>query len=322
MPKNAKPDATTLDGKDSTFYMSGIDASKKAITVGGDVNTYYPVLISGHAQFAWSRYNISRQYNDTAPNTWNNSTHKGGLTLCWEASGDSGWGGNDHEYRVLEFDEKYSNMVAGMKLSVNGMIVWLRGGGARYYVNGPRGVLQDVRAIIGTYTASDGTKFAPRTSVSAKDVEIYSRWSIRTSGTVYDRGNRVYSASNKPSPNDIGAYSKGDADKRYVRFDYSGNTSYPRLVPAKGDWLRSPAAGFLPDSNGGASLGTSSWRWNQIWGNTVYSGGHPVYHPGNKPTPAAIGAEPRLAAERKRKITYGTGNPTGGSDGDIYIQYK
>lgn len=49
---------------------------------------------------------------------------------------------------------------------------------------------------------------------------------------------------------------------------------------------------------------------------------HEIYHEGFKPTAADVGAEPTLAAERKRKITYGTAAPSGGSNGDIYIQYK
>ncbi len=32
--------------------------------------------------------------------------------------------------------------------------------------------------------------------------------------------------------------------------------------------------------------------------------------------------EPELNTDQKRKITYGTSNPAGGSDGDIYLQYE
>ena len=34
------------------------------------------------------------------------------------------------------------------------------------------------------------------------------------------------------------------------------------------------------------------------------------------------GYEPTLSNDRKRKITFGTGSPSGGSDGDIYFQYE
>jgi len=32
--------------------------------------------------------------------------------------------------------------------------------------------------------------------------------------------------------------------------------------------------------------------------------------------------EPFLDSDRKRKISYGTADPTGGNDGDIYLQYE
>lgn len=39
-------------------------------------------------------------------------------------------------------------------------------------------------------------------------------------------------------------------------------------------------------------------------------------------TPADIGAQDALPAENRRKITFGTAEPTGGADGDIYFQYE
>ncbi|AUG85049.1 tail fiber protein [Vibrio phage Ceto] len=324
MSKTAKPDANTLDGQDSSFYRKGMLITQKTINVGGDANTYYPVLITGSASFAWARYNISRSYSEPAPNTWNNSTHRGGLTFSWEASGDSGWGGNDHNYRVLEFSESYSTMVAGMALSVGGMIVWLRGGNARYHVTGPVGVDQGVTVYLNGYTAANGSKFTARSNVNSKTAEIINRQFARGSGQLYDTGQRVYSPVNKPSAGDVGAYTKGEADGRYIRFDYEGNSTYARFVQPKSTWIRAPHrdGGFLPYANGSSLLGTSSWQWKSVYATAIYDNNQRVYSPVNKPTPAALGAEPRLAAERKRKITYGTGNPSGGASGDIYIQYK
>jgi len=43
-------------------------------------------------------------------------------------------------------------------------------------------------------------------------------------------------------------------------------------INSKGGWLRTPASGILPDSNGGASLGTGSWRFANIYGNAIYQG--------------------------------------------------
>lgn len=319
--KNEKPDAKTLGGQVPNFYRSGESTEQLTINVGGDANTYYPVVITGTAYFAWSRFSISRGYSEPAPTTWNNATHKGGLTFTWEASGDIGWGGNDHNYRVLEFVETYSTMVAGMVLSTSGMIVWLRGGNARYHVLGPNGVAQNATVYIGTYKSSDGKSWPPRTDNSARVAEIFNRQCIRENGQVFDTGQRVYSPLNKPSAGDVGAYSKSESDGKYVRFDYSGSASYARMIDPIGGYLRSPSSGFLPYSNGSSYLGTNSWRWKEVHANAVYDSGNRVYSPSNKPTPANLGAEPALPADRKRKITYGTAAPTGGSDGDIYIQY-
>ncbi|AKY02254.1 tail fiber family protein [Vibrio phage vB_VorS-PVo5] len=321
MSKNDKPNAATLDGQDNSFYRSGYLNEARRFYVGGDANTYYPVVITGHAGFSWARFSISRAFNDPAPNTWNTPTHKGGLTFTWEATGDVSWGGNDRNYRVLEFHETYTTTVAGMQLSVGGMVVWLRGGNARYELHGPCGVKQGVDVHLGTYKASDGKTYVPRKTVSPRDAEIHPRWVVRSYGEVYDRGNRVYSASNKPSAGDVGAYSKSEADSRYLRYHYSGSTSYASIVPPKSNWVRSPTSGFLPYSNGSASLGTNGWRWKDIHGVNIYQNGQKVYSPTNKPSAATIGAEPKLPIDRKRKITYGTGNPSGGSDGDVYIQY-
>ncbi|AUG85240.1 tail fiber protein [Vibrio phage Thalassa] len=69
-----------------------------------------------------------------------------------------------------------------------------------------------------------------------------------------------------------------------------------------------------------AAMGSSGlWASGAVY---IGSSRHTAWHNGNKPSPATIGAEPTLAGDRKRKITYGTGNPSGGSSGDIYIQYK
>ncbi|BBL19307.1 tail fiber family protein [Vibrio phage KIT04] len=165
-------------------------------------------------------------------------------------------------------------------------------------------------------------KEASGTNIQRVTLDLDKTNGFMSTDHMYVGSNRVYHQGYKPTAADVGAMTQSQGDGRYVRFDYSGNTSYPRLVPAKGDWLRSPAAGFLPDSNGGASLGTSSWRWSQIWGNAIYDSGHRVFHDGRRPTAAQVGAEPTLAGDRKRKISYGTGNPSGGSDGDVYIQYK
>ena len=61
----------------------------KDIYVYGDVNTYYVVLIQGESLYSFGRYSVTRGYNWTGPDTWHVASHKGGLTLDWEWSGDT-----------------------------------------------------------------------------------------------------------------------------------------------------------------------------------------------------------------------------------------
>ena len=168
-------------GNDST--LRGLKLTNyKNITVGGDANTYYPVVITGSAKFMFGHFSINRGYNDVAPASWNTASHKGGLTFDFYWSGDAGWGGNDHDLRVIQFSETYSTMVGGMTLTTSGLVVWLRGGGAVYRIHSEAGNQLDATAHIGTYTASNGSNFAPRTNTSNVRGEIYSRWPVRTDG--------------------------------------------------------------------------------------------------------------------------------------------
>ncbi|WP_462166994.1 tail fiber domain-containing protein [Pseudoalteromonas sp. GB43] len=168
-------------GNDST--LRGLKLTNyKNITVGGDANTYYPVLITGSVKYMFGHFSINRGYNDVAPDSWNTASHKGGLTFDFYWSGDSGWGGNDHDLRVIQFSETYTTMVGGMVLATSGLVVWLRGGGAVYRIHSEAGNQLDATAHIGTYTASNGSNFAPRTNTSNVRGEIYSRWPVRTDG--------------------------------------------------------------------------------------------------------------------------------------------
>jgi hypothetical protein len=169
--------------------------------VGGDANTYYPVRFDVYAWFHFGSWSISRGYGDTAP--WDpigTGAHRGGLTLTWEWSGDGGWGGNDKTIRVNQFSEQYTTMVGGMALSVNGLIVWLRGGNAYYRFHGPGGMYKGATPYYSTYTASNGATFSPRSyNSSTVASEVTSRMPIRNESEHYDGNNRVLHAGNYTS---------------------------------------------------------------------------------------------------------------------------
>lgn len=149
----------------------------RTIIVNGDANTYYPVVIALGQRygFPFSSVHISRGYADPAPNTWNTATHKGGLTFTFKWTGDVSWGGNSHDYYIEDFNETYCHMVMGMQFSTNGMVVWLRGGGATYYLETDYGFSSTAIVHLGTYTDAAGTTFSPRTynEETVKDEIIY-----------------------------------------------------------------------------------------------------------------------------------------------------
>lgn len=237
----------------------------KQITVGGDANTYYPVLITMNRPgigYPWYNISISRAYNATAPDTWNTATHKGGLTFQFRWSGDNGWGGNDHNLQVVEFSESYTTMVAGFTLSVNGIIVWLRGGGALYQLNCEQGIGINATVTLGTYTSADNKTYPVRTNTSSVANEIHKLW-VQRGGEVYDNNSRVYSANNKPTPAAIGAApALAFANSHYGMVTNDGNSS---------NWIRTTQNGIIPYQSGGSSsLGTSGWPFSTVYATNFY----------------------------------------------------
>jgi hypothetical protein len=177
----------------------------KDIYVYGDVNTYYVVLIQGEYQYSFGRYSVTRGYNWAGPDTWNNATHRGGLTLDFEWSGDTAWGGNDKAIRIIEFNESYSTMVGGLGYPVNGgVIIWLRGGGvngALYRIRTPIGCNATVTAYDGvsatnhststSFTAADSTVFSTRANTSNVNSEVYARYPVRGAALLYNENSLV-----------------------------------------------------------------------------------------------------------------------------------
>ena len=207
-------DADTLDGYQASQLMHDefMDDAYVNFTVDGDADTYYPVSIQGGGTFAYQTYSITRGYNWTAPSTWNTASHKGGLTLTWQFSGDGFWGGNDKDIRIIKFDETYSTMVMGMSGSVGGggthagVVVWLRGGGATYRFYGPRGKQGSVNVHLTSVTASNGTVFSSRTfNASTRNSEIDPKYPIRDSSFLFDNNSRVWSAASDGSGSGLDA---------------------------------------------------------------------------------------------------------------------
>ena len=180
-------DADLLDGNHASRYTRCQGAYNYiTFTVGGDANTYYPVHIHSVSDYYPSTLvNITRRYNETAPNTWNTASHRGGLTLCILWNNSVYWDGNgagNPFQRVLECVQTYSTMVGGLDTSHyngGGMIVWLRGGGAVYHVYSDQGTELSVSVYLSSFTDSANRTFAPTTT--PKSIDSWRQLDIKTS---------------------------------------------------------------------------------------------------------------------------------------------
>ena len=177
--------ADKLDGQHGSRYTSALGGSNYVtFTVEGDANTYYPVVITNTSDYyPMQLVNISRAYHETAPDTWNTSTHRGGLTLTLLWNGSRYWDGNTSGgacYCVYH-TESYSTMVGGLGNSTGGKVVWRRGGGAVYHIHSMNGTSTTVTVYTSTYTDSASQSFAPKTSPE----KITVRWPGYATGADY-----------------------------------------------------------------------------------------------------------------------------------------
>lgn len=110
---------------------------KKTFRIGGDPNTYYPVLIDTNDSFNnIQKIRIFRAYHWSAPSSWNTTTHRGSLMLDIDIF-YHGWGGYLY-YAVGYCTQLYSKIIS--KFGICGpdssmICIWLRGGGADYQIS-------------------------------------------------------------------------------------------------------------------------------------------------------------------------------------------
>lgn len=166
----------TLDGYSSSRFLRNLGGSNYiTINVGGNANTYYPIVIDLVSdKFPMQFINISRAYYETAPSSWNNETHKGGLTLTLLWNGSRYWDGNGGggPMYCVHKTETYTTMVAGLGNSTAGAVVWLRGGGAVYHIHSMNGTSATARVYLEGFTDSSSATFSPTTTIS----NIAIRW--------------------------------------------------------------------------------------------------------------------------------------------------
>lgn len=195
----------------------------KSFIVEGDADTYYPVIISGQtAHNAWTLLNITRGYGEQAPDTWNTSTHRGGLTLTILTNGDSAWGGN-HKIGVkklntiLDLSEEYCTMVADIVVTNFGLVIWLRGGNAKYWITSNGGQSVTITPKYAEYTASNNT-VSPRTTINTDRINEY-RW------------NNLWTVANATTAVNLSVKPSLTANNNNITVTAGGKTSDAFTVP-------------------------------------------------------------------------------------------
>jgi hypothetical protein len=108
------------------------------ITVYGDSDKLYPVIIKGGNQGIKRDIFVRRGYSELAPPDWYTSTHKGDLVVKIKCN-FGGWGGANYSWEIHELEEMYSRTFAGCLNVMSNMAfaIFLRGGGttgARYHL--------------------------------------------------------------------------------------------------------------------------------------------------------------------------------------------
>ena len=72
-------------------------------------------------------------------------------------------------------------MVGGLALSSNGLIVWLRGGGAIYHLGTAYGKAASATVNLTDYTASNKTVYSPRSyDANIVNSEVKGKWYLRS----------------------------------------------------------------------------------------------------------------------------------------------
>ena len=185
-------DADTIDGYSRVNHF-GV-GEKIDISVGGDADTWYPVVISGGGGSEVSNFQVYRGYGETAPSTWNTSTHMGGLSFKYSIVGSSGWGGYPTAIRVQEFGEIYSRMLGGIAFTAHSMkhVVWLRGGTATYHIYSDSDIsvqVNDSTSASNYVSASPHKWYSYNHSNNAYDVTVSEKTSAQANTGV---ANEVY----------------------------------------------------------------------------------------------------------------------------------
>lgn len=216
------------------------------IEVAGDSNTYYPVLIYGPygtSQDVMREIMISRGYTDKCPSDWDGHPTTHGIALVAKIKCNfGGWGGANYDWSIHDLNEMYGHVFAGCELCANGMCfaVFLRGGGAKYYLYSD--MRMDVafpynpttseapsiwykKELIGwSGGTADNPQYPfyspePRTYTQAVIDEIKSKKYIELAGDAYDKADTAQNTADKAQNTATEAAKTAD---NYISSDSTG----------------------------------------------------------------------------------------------------
>ena len=280
-------DANTVDGSDANLsYGAG---RQYDFTVNGNADTYYPVVISGSSNPRMTRLSIFRSYSETGPNTWNTSSHKGGLTLDLDVR-FGGWGGYPNMINVHDFGEIYARLCGGAHSVAHTMkfVVYLRGGGGAYHIDSPNATLSiEVNdstsasnyKTTNTWYAYDHSNNGYDVTVTAKNLaaanvganDLLSKMPIRSNGTQnkvlsgVDGLGYISSGGSMRAPifydiNDTGYYLDPQGTSRLSILNVTGNISAGG--GSSPNW--NAAYNWGNHADGGYLLATGNLSWSKI----------------------------------------------------------
>ncbi len=126
-----------------TQFDSGFRFQEEEIFVGGDKDTYYPVLIILSYPYYYQNtqptfLGIGKKLRSSSPAwTGNHSSGSSSLSIAWIFR-FGGWDGNGSFCNTLYKSEDYAKLIAdfkGLMKSVAGVVAYLRGGGSSYQIS-------------------------------------------------------------------------------------------------------------------------------------------------------------------------------------------
>lgn len=218
-------DADTLDGYHRsnlfTSYVTWMEVSglNKSITVGGNADTYYPVVISvSSSKLDSTRISVWKNLGSTTPSYYGN--HSNGTSSLWLIYEGRNWmwDGNGGFIKTWYKYQGYATLVAHAEQAGSGvgnLVLYLRGGGCQYNI-----------ACSNSFTA---TVYTASTNIgsSSYPVNVAPRTTMGNGGIIQSKlgYGSVDSASTATLASTV-TVNNSDANSTYRMVWHSGNTLF------------------------------------------------------------------------------------------------